>query len=159
MKVDAIVNPSNPRLQHIAGLGQQIVKEGGKVIQNESSAIGFAPVGSAVVTTGGNLLCKFVIHAIAPRMGDGDEDAKLRSATRSSLQRAEELAIASIAMPAMSTGVFGFPFERCARVMLGATVDFRREARSLRNVVYCLFGEESFASFERVLNELEAVSA
>src|SRR5438552_8141125 len=138
MKVDAIVNPSDSRLSHVAGIGKLIVREGGQLITKESSMIGFVPVGSAVATTGGNLLCKFVIHAVGPRMGEGDEDGKLRSATWSSLQRAEELAIASVAFPAMSTGVFGFPLERCARVMLGATIDFRPHARPPRNVVYCL---------------------
>lgn len=135
LKVDAMVNPSDSQ-KHIAGLG-------------------YIPVGSAVVSSGGNLLCKFIIHAAGPRMGEGDEDRKLRSATWSALQRAEELAVASVAFPAMSTGVFGFPIERCARVMLGATIDFKSHARSLQRVVYCLFGADPYDQFRRVLEELE----
>lgn len=134
LKVDAMVNPSDSQ-KHIAGLG-------------------YIPVGTALVSTGGNLLCKFIIHAAGPRMGEGDEDRKLRSATWAALQRAEELAVASVAFPAMSTGVFGFPIERSARVMLAATIDFRPHARSLQRVVYCLFGSEPYNEFERVLTEL-----
>jgi O-acetyl-ADP-ribose deacetylase (regulator of RNase III) len=155
IKVDAIVNPTNPQLQHVGGIGRVLVREGGEVIQRESSEIGSVPVGEAVVTTGGNLLCKFVIHAVAPRMGEGDEDRKLRSTTMSALQRGEDLAIASIAFPAMASGIFGFPFDRCARVMLGATIDFRPQARSLRRAVYCLFGPEPYEVFARVLKELQ----
>jgi O-acetyl-ADP-ribose deacetylase (regulator of RNase III) len=107
-----------------------------------------------VAEQGGNLLCRFVIHAVIPRMGEGDEDAKLRAATIAALERAEELALASIGLPAMGAGAFGFSFERCARVMLGATIDFRPNARSLQRVVYCLFGAEPYAEFDRVLQEL-----
>jgi len=156
IKIDAIVNPTNSQLQHIAGLGRVLVREGGKIIQKESSEIGFVPVGTAIVTTGGNLLCKFVIHAVGPRMGEGDEDRKLRSATWAALQKAEELAIGSVAFPAMGAGVFGFPLARCARLMLGATLDFRPHARSLRRVVYCLFGQEAYDEFHRTLAELES---
>lgn len=132
LKVDAIVNPASPQL-----------KNG-------------TPVGSAVAEPGGNVLCKFVIHAVIPRMGEGDEDAKLRAATLASLERAEELALASIGLPAMGAGAFGFSFERCARVMLGATLDFRPRARSVERVIFCLFGEESYGVFARVLAELES---
>ena len=156
LKVDAIVNPASSQLQHFAGLGRVVVREGGEIIQKESSEIGPVPVGEAIVTTGGNLLCKFIIHAVVPRVGEGDEDRKLRSATWSSLERAEELAIESVALPAMSTGAFGFPYERSARIMLGATIDFRQRARSLRRAVYCLFGAEPYQVFDRVLKELEA---
>lgn len=155
IKVDAIVNPTNPQLQHVGGLGRVLVREGGEIIQRESSEMAPVPVGEAVITSGGNLLCKFVIHTVAPRLGEGDEDRKLRTATTSALQRGEDLAIASIALPAMSAGVFGFTFERCARVMLGATIDFRPHARSLRRAIYCLFGPEPYNAFDRVLKELE----
>lgn len=137
LKVDAIVNPSSAQLQPAPGIER-------------------LPVGSAVVTTGGNLLCKFVIHAVVPRIGEGDEDAKLRAATWAALERAEELAIESVGMPAMSTGAFGFSFERCAHIMLGATLDFRSRARSLQRVVYFLFGDEPYTTFQRVLTELAA---
>ena len=110
--------------------------------------------GRAVVTTGGNLLCRFVIHVKVPSAGENDSDAGLRAATIAALERAEELAIASVGLPSIGTGPFGFTPERCARVMLGATLDFRNRARSLQRAVFCLLGQEEYATFERVLQEL-----
>lgn len=136
IKVDAIVNPASPQVQ-VAGIGP-------------------LPVGSAVATPGGNLLCKFIIHAVVPRIGEGNEDAKLRAATQSALEKAEELAIASVGLPAMAIGAFGFPIERCARVMLGTAIDFRKRARSLQRAVFCLFGAEAYDAFQRVLRELDS---
>jgi O-acetyl-ADP-ribose deacetylase (regulator of RNase III) len=134
IKVDAIVDAS-PK-QHVDGVGN-------------------VPVGSAVITPGGNLLCKFVIHAIGPRPGDKDGESKLRSATLSALERAEELAIGSVAFSSSRKGIFGFPSHRCAEIMIGAAVEFRQRVRSLQRVVFCLFGAESYADFERVLRELD----
>ncbi|HYR27264.1 MAG TPA: macro domain-containing protein [Thermoanaerobaculia bacterium] len=111
--------------------------------------------GRAVVTTGGNLLCRFVIHVKVARATDNDADAKLRAATIAALERAEELAIASVGLPSIGAGPFGFEIERCARVMLGATIDFRTRARSLQRTVYCLLGAEEFNIFDRVLKELD----
>lgn len=135
LKVDAMVNPANPQL--LAGLAPR------------------PSVGEAVITEGGNLFCKFIIHAVVPRVGEGNEEAKLRAATWSSLQRAEELALSSVAFPAMAAGVFGISYERCARIMLAAAIDFRGHARSLRRVVFCLFGKDAFDDFDRVLRELQ----
>ena len=111
--------------------------------------------GRAVVTTGGNLLCRFVIHVKVARAGEPDADAKLRASTIAALERAEELAIASVGLPAIGAGGMGFSTERCARVMLTATIDFRNRARSLQRAVFCLLGADEYAVFERVLQELD----
>lgn len=111
--------------------------------------------GRAVVTTGGNLLCRFVIHVKVSRPDAPDADAKLRASTTAALERAEELAIASVGLPAIGAGPSGFTNERCARVMLKATIDFRSRARSLQRAVFCLLGAEEYAAFERVLQELD----
>ncbi len=110
--------------------------------------------GRAVVVTGGNLLARFIIHVPVPDVAEADADAKLRAATLAALERAEELAIASIGLPAIATEPFGFSIERCARVMLEATLQHRARARSLQRAVFCLFGAEEYAVFERVLGEL-----
>jgi O-acetyl-ADP-ribose deacetylase (regulator of RNase III) len=125
------------------------------VFPNEDAAAAGDDPGKAVVSTGGNLLCRFVIHVNVPSAGEGDADAKLRAATIAALERAEELAIASVGLPAIGTGTFGFTNERCARVMLSATMDFRSRARSLQRAVFCLFGKEEYQVFTRVLGELE----
>ena len=114
------------------------------------------PVGAAAVTAGGNLLCRFVIHAVPPRMGDGDEEIKLRNTTMNALQRADELAVESVALPPLSTGKLGFTLEQSARVMIQATIDFESRARSVRRVIYCLFGQEPYDVFKRVLQELQS---
>lgn len=153
LKVDAIVNPTSPLIQpDIAG--RVLVREGEREDDRWNGSSPLA-VGTTIVTTGGNLFCRFVIHAVVPRMGEGDEDAKLRSTTWSALQRAEELAIASVALPAMTAGAFGFTYERCARVMLSTALDFRPHARSLQRTIFCLFGKEPYDIFDRIYKELE----
>lgn len=111
--------------------------------------------GRAIVVTGGNLLARFVIHVRVPNDTEDDADAKLHSATRASIERAEELAVASIGLPAIATGPFGFTAERCARAMLPAALDHRHRARSLQRAVFCLFGKEEYEIFERILGELK----
>jgi O-acetyl-ADP-ribose deacetylase len=115
------------------------------------SAPGAVPVGQATVTTGGNLLCKFVIHASVPSPGDVNCETKLRAATMSALERAEELAISSVGIPSM--GGAALPVDEVARVMIQAALDFRTRARSLQRVVFCLFGADAYNAFERVLRE------
>ncbi len=105
-----------------------------------------------VVVSSGNFLCRFVIHVPAPKAGEGDDEVRLRNATTVALERAEELAIASVGLPPIGTG---FTPDRCARVMLGAALDFRSRARSLQRAVFCLFGQAEFDAFEAALKELE----
>lgn len=109
--------------------------------------------GGAVVTSSGNFLCRFVIHVPVPRAGEGDDEAKLHEATTSALERAEELAVASIGLPPLGTG---FTTDRCAQVMLRAARDFRMRARSLQRAVFCLFGQAEYEAFSRALKEIES---
>ncbi|HEX6084289.1 MAG TPA: macro domain-containing protein [Thermoanaerobaculia bacterium] len=111
--------------------------------------------GRASVVSGGNLLARFVIEVPVPRGEDENADAKLRDATHEALERADELAVATIGLPVLGKRSLGFDTERCARVMLRAAIDFRTRARSLQRVVFCLFGVEEYRVFEVVLKELE----
>ncbi|MGA7616016.1 MAG: macro domain-containing protein [Thermoanaerobaculia bacterium] len=154
LHVDAIVNPANSQLQHGGGVAGAISRKGGPAIQQESDRIGFVPVGGAAVTSAGHLPARFVIHAVGPRMGEGDEDDKLRRATLSSLEKAEELQLSSVAFPAISTGIFGYPISRCARIMLDTTLTFRPRAHHLERVVFCLYGHDALREFQRALEEL-----
>jgi O-acetyl-ADP-ribose deacetylase (regulator of RNase III) len=126
--VDAIVNAANSYLKHGGGVAAAIVKKGGAIIQQESDKIvaskGPVPVGTAVASTAGKLPCKAVIHAVGPRMGEGDEDYKLRKAVRSSLILASEKGFRSISMPAIGSGIFGFPKERCAKILIEESKTF-----------------------------------
>jgi O-acetyl-ADP-ribose deacetylase (regulator of RNase III) len=123
-KVDAIVNAANAQLVHGGGVAGTIVRKGGQVIQAESDrwVKKYGPVDHAfpAYTSAGRLPCKYVIHAVGPYWGQGDEDRRLAAAVSGSLSRAEELGLESIALPAISTGIFGFPRERAAAIIFGA---------------------------------------
>jgi O-acetyl-ADP-ribose deacetylase len=119
--VDVIVNAANSYLKHGGGVAAAIVRKGGAIIREESDKIvvtrGLVLVGSAVITTAGKLPCKAVIHTVGPRMGEGNKDYKLRKAVRSSLKLASEKGFRTISMPAISSGIFGFPKDRCAKIL------------------------------------------
>jgi len=153
METDAIVNAANARLVLGGGVAGAIRRKGGPRIQAECNEIGGTFVGGAVITTGGNLKAKHVIHAVGPRMGEGNEDEKLKNATLNSLKVAEENNLKSISFPAISTGIFGFPIKRCARIMLETTIRYLKGPTSLEKVVFCLFGRDSYDVFARRLEQ------
>ena len=155
MDTDAIVNAANKDLILGAGVAGAIRTKGGATIQEECNHIGGAPVGGAAITTGGDLKARYVIHAVGPRIGEGDEDRKLADATRNSLKLANEKGLASIAFPAISTGIFGFPKDRCARIMLSSVVEtLKKEDTYLTEVVFCLWGEETLQVFQNEAEEM-----
>jgi O-acetyl-ADP-ribose deacetylase (regulator of RNase III) len=151
METDAIVNAANARLVLGGGVAGAISKKGGPKIQFQCNKIGGTSVGRAVITTGGNLKARYVIHAVGPRMGEGDEDEKLKNATLNSLKMADENHLKSISFPAISTGIFGFPIQRCAEIMLKTTIDYLKGQTSLEKVIFVLFGKESYQVFENQL--------
>ncbi len=158
LDTDAIVNPANSELAHGGGVAGAIVRKGGEIIQDESKtwilARGEVPVGRAAITTGGRLHARYVIHAVGPMMGEGEEDEKLRQATVSSLRMAEKHSLFSIAFPAISTGIFGYPLDRCAQVMLSTVVDYIQKETTLKRIIFCLWGKEAFEVFKNVLKKL-----
>ena len=153
LDTDAIVNAANSSLILGAGVAGAIRAKGGPAIQRECDEIGGCPVGGAVITGGGNLKAQHVIHAVGPRKGEGDEEEKLKNATLNSLKVADDNGLKSIGYPAISTGVYGFPIERCAEIMLSATIDYLQGETGLEKVVYCLYGQEAFGVFEGVLKK------
>ena len=154
--VDAIVNAANSRLQHGGGVAGAIVRRGGQVIQDESDKIGYVPVGSAAITTGGKLKARCVIHAVGPRMGEGDEDDKLKKAINSVLALAMEKELRSISIPAISAGIFGFPKDRCAKILIGETAVFLKgvPTASLEVVEFCIADKEAFGFFGSEMEKL-----
>ena len=133
--VDAIVNAANSSLNHGGGVAGAIVRRGGEEIQRESSGVAPVPVGGAAVTGSGRLPCRHVIHAVGPVWGEGDEREKLESAVTSALARAEELGITSVAMPAISTGIFGYPKAEGCRVIVSAVAEYLRNSDSSLELV------------------------
>ena len=155
MDTDAIVNAANAQLVLGAGVAGAIRTKGGPKIQEECDSIGGTFVGGAVITTGGNLKARHVIHAVGPRMGEGNEEEKLKNATLNSLKLTDENSLTSITFPAISTGIFGFPKERCAEIMLGAVIDYLKEGGTgLKRVVFCLHGVSSYEIFSETLKRL-----
>ncbi|MGA2324224.1 MAG: macro domain-containing protein [Sedimentisphaerales bacterium] len=151
MDTDAIVNAANAQLVLGGGVAGAIRQKGGPAIQQECDKIGGTFVGGAVITTGGKLKAKYVIHAVGPRMGEGNEDTKLKNATLNSLKLADKHNLKSISFPAISAGIFGFPIDRCAEIMLRTAIEYLKAKTGLKKVVFCLFGRESYAVFERQL--------
>jgi O-acetyl-ADP-ribose deacetylase (regulator of RNase III) len=151
--VDTIVNAANAQLAHGGGVAGAIVRKGGQEIQAESDqwVREHGPVSHEhpAVTSAGQLPCRYVIHAVGPVWGEGDEDAKLRSAVTGSLALADEKALTSLALPAISTGIFGFPKDRGARVILDAIVDYFTDKldSSLSEVRITLIDEPSVTTF------------
>jgi putative ATPase len=152
-KVDAIVNAANRHLQHGGGVAAAMAKHGGPSIQQESDQWirQHGPIAHDVpaLTGAGKLPCKHVIHVVGPVWGDGDEDAKLSRAVQSALELATELDLESLALPAISTGIFGFPKDRGARIILDAIQDFFLNAppHSLEQVKIVLIDQPSVDIF------------
>jgi O-acetyl-ADP-ribose deacetylase (regulator of RNase III) len=151
---DAIVNAANASLQLGSGVAGAIRRRGGPAIQEECNRIGGTHVGGAVITTGGNLPAKHVIHAVGPIHGDDHEDEKLKDATLNSLKLADKNRLKSIAFPAISTGIFGFPKVRCAIIMLSTTIAYLDGLTGLGKVVYCLYDKKTLELFEGILKSL-----
>ncbi|AFH42868.1 ADP-ribose-binding protein [Fervidicoccus fontis] len=156
LEVDAIANAANSYLEHGGGVALAIVRKGGYIIQKESrefvKKFGPVPTGGVAVTNAGKLKCKYVIHAVGPRFGEENGDKKLASAVASALNKAEELKINSIAFPAISTGIFGYPYERAAEIMSKVFINYRYN--SIKLVVMCLYDEEAYRIFEKVFSSI-----
>lgn len=153
LDVEAVVNAANKNLILGAGVAGAIKKFGGPSIQEKCNQIGPIKTGEAAITGGGNLKAKYVIHAVGPVSGEGQEEEKLRRATLSSLRIANERKIKDIAFPAISTGIFGFPIEKCSEIMLKTAADFLDKNEYPQEVVFCLFGEEAYSVFEKTLEK------
>ena len=157
-EVDAIVNAANEHLAHGGGVAWAISKKGGPKIQEESDAWvrKHGPVSHAhpAWTSGGTLPAKYVIHAVGPVWINGrdDEDQKLQDAVIGSLQVADELKCESISMPAISTGIFGFPKDRAAGIIFEAvSAYFEKNANSgLKQVRIVLFDQPTIEVFQSV---------
>jgi len=152
LDTDVIVNAANAQLILGGGVAGAIRRTGGSTIQEECNKIGGTFVGGAVITTGGNLKAKFVIHAVGPRMGEDDEDSKLTNAVLNSLKLMDEHELKTIAFPAISTGIFGYPIDRCAKIMIFSVKKYLAGETQIREVVFCLYSNSYYEVFNRELN-------
>jgi len=153
---DAIVNAANSYLQHGGGVAGAIVRKGGYIIQEESNKIGYVPVGNVAITNAGKLKAKKIIHAVGPRWGEGNEDLKLSNAVYNSLKIADENNLKSISLPAISSGIFGFPKDRCANVIINAIRKYLKENKNtkLNLIQICIIDEPTFNIFKEEFKKL-----
>jgi O-acetyl-ADP-ribose deacetylase (regulator of RNase III) len=153
VQLDAIVNAANASLKHGGGVAGAIVRGGGMVIQRESDAWvrAHGPVrhDSPALTVAGDLPCRHVIHAVGPIWGEGEEDQKLSTAVRSALQLAEDQGFRGLALPAISTGIFGFPKDRAARVIFSSLDNYAGETPSpaLKQIWVVIWDEPTLEIF------------
>jgi O-acetyl-ADP-ribose deacetylase (regulator of RNase III) len=153
--VAAIVNAANAELRSGGGVAGAIYRAAGPGLEREARSLAPIRPGQAVITGGHDLPNRYVIHALGPVYGrDHPEAELLADCYRNSLALAERRAIDSVAFPAISTGVFGYPVEEAARVALGTVVKENKRLQSVRLVRFVLFGEEDFEVHEMVLSEL-----
>jgi O-acetyl-ADP-ribose deacetylase len=158
---DAVVNAANSSLMGGGGVDGAIHRAGGPAILKECKEIvasqGRLPVGQAVITTGGNLPAKYVIHTVGPvwRGGNKDEPEKLASAYTESLKLAEQYRLKSISFPSISTGVYGYPVTDAAGIAMNTAAKFAHdEAESIQEIVFVLFDEGTYAQYEKALDSV-----
>ena len=154
--VDAIVNAANNHLWMGAGVAGAIKRQGGQVIEDEAVRQAPIPVGEAVVTGGGLLKARYVMHAAAMGQDLVTNADYIRQATRNSLRRASDMGLVSMAFPALGTGVGGFPVDEAARAMIDATCCVLQSTpqTSLKQVVFVLFTTDAFRAFEQALTRV-----
>ena len=153
--VVAIVNAANAELRSGGGVAGAIHRAAGPGLEEEARPLAPIRPGQAVITGGHDLPNRYVIHALGPVYGrDRPEAEVLAKCYRHSLALAEEHGIDSVAFPAISTGVFGYPVEEAARASLGTVMEETEHLKSVRLVRFVLFGEEDLEVHERVLSEL-----
>ena len=145
LDVDAIVNAANSSLAPGGGVCGAIHRAAGPKLAEACAKLGGCTTGEAKITPGFNLKASYVIHAVGPVWGGGErgEDRLLASCYRSSIERLREHGLASIAFPAISTGIYGFPPERAARIAVKTVLDVLGEGPGGERVVFCCFGPES----------------
>jgi O-acetyl-ADP-ribose deacetylase (regulator of RNase III) len=150
---DAIVNAANSSLLGGGGVDGAIHRAGGAAILDECRGLGGCETGEAKATTAGRLPAQFVIHTVGPvwRGGDNGEDELLASCHRSSLELAASLGCATLAFPAISTGAFGFPVDRAARIALGATAEALAALAGIERVTFVLYGRDAYDVFVSTL--------
>lgn len=158
--VDAIVNAANSSLMGGGGVDGAIHRAGGPQILEECKQIramqGQLPAGQAVITSGGNLKARHVIHTVGPvwRDGTANEEETLASAYRESLNLAAQYDLKTVAFPSISTGAYGFPLDKAAPIAVSTAIDFLKQETSVLEIRFVLFDAFAFNEFQKALNSL-----
>jgi O-acetyl-ADP-ribose deacetylase (regulator of RNase III) len=155
-ETDAIVNAANSRLAGGGGVDGAIHQAGGPSIMQECRKIGGCPTGQAVITTAGNLKAKYVIHTVGPVYQDGTkgEATLLERAHLQSLKLVSSKKLKSVAFPAISTGVYGYPVSEAAHIALTTVIDYLKEHADIGLVRFVLFGSKTYEIFTEELRKI-----
>lgn len=155
-ETEVIVNAANTKLAGGSGVDGAIHRVGGRSIMEECQKIGRCPIGQAVITTGGNLKVKYVIHTVGPVYIDGTkgEAELLKSAYWESLKLASVRGLKSISFPAISTGIYGYPLNEAATIAIKTAIDYLKEHNDIETVRFVLFGSKAYNTFSEELNKL-----
>ncbi|WP_456431328.1 O-acetyl-ADP-ribose deacetylase [Thermosulfuriphilus sp.] len=153
---EALVNAANERLAGGGGVDGAIHRAGGPKIMEECRRIGHCPTGQAVITTGGNLKARWVIHTVGPiyRGGNKGEAQLLASAYHSSLKLASDRGIKTLAFPSLSTGAYGYPLKEASSIALETITSYLKEHPEIKEVRMVLFGDKAYMIYEESLKEL-----
>jgi O-acetyl-ADP-ribose deacetylase len=153
LKVDAIVNAANAQLTDGSGVNGAIQRAGGPLILEECRKIGGCPTGDAVITSGGRLPAKYVIHAVGPvwHGGHQHEGELLACAYHNSLKRAVENNISTLAFPNISTGIFGFPKELAAEIAVREVTAFLKDNTAIKEVIFCCYDEDNLKHYNKLI--------
>lgn len=156
-QTEVIVNAANSRLAGGGGVDGAIHRVGGPIIMEECRKIGGCPTGKAVITSGGNLYARYVIHAVGPiyRGGDKNEAEMLAGAYQESLKLVSEKGLTSVAFPSLSTGAYGYPIKEAARIALKTVIDYATDSPSIKLIRFNLFGLKDYGIYEETFEELE----
>jgi O-acetyl-ADP-ribose deacetylase (regulator of RNase III) len=155
LNVEAIVYYARPDLALGSGFGAAIATKAGPKVQEELKRVGGINTTEAVITSGGNLKAKYIIHAAGPRFQEENLEEKLRLTTLNALRRAEENKIQSLAFPAMGAGFYGVPLEVCARVTLEVAKNYLEDSKSLREVIFCLRDSREYRPFQEQMKKMQ----
>jgi O-acetyl-ADP-ribose deacetylase len=151
LEVDAIANAANTRLMHGAGVAGAIARAGGEAIRRESSELAPIGLGEAISTSGGEMPCRWVIHAATMELGGPTSAEVIRRATASTLSVADQLGVQSLALVAFGTGVGGFPVDEAAAIEVQEVRRHLSGDSHLERIVFAVRGSAARAAFERAL--------
>jgi len=155
LDVEAIVYYARPDLVLGSGFGGAIATKGGPKVQEELKKMAPVKTTEVVVTAGGSLKAKYILHAVGPRFQEENLEDKLRDTVLNVLRKAEENKIQSLAFPAMGVGFYGIPLDLCAEVMLSTVKEYLKKETSLKEVIVCLRDSREYGPFQRKMEEIQ----